>query len=752
MKKLLLLILFITQVSYGQTTFIPTGGTSLFDLQSVTSPVHIIQDKNNPDNIHVAFMSAPYSDSTTFNNRTVQYFFSSDRGLTWNLNASFSSVSKAGFPSISLLNNGNAIITFQGGPENKTYTYADAFPGLGSFLNLGNTNCMGRAPQIAASNSISISQKFYIINSIGYSTGLSLTNPSYSACAEIQGISPDGFSIATGKDGRIGIAYIVDPLQLTGNSGDVFFIESTDNGQTFSSPLKIYDAVINSNNVLLGALRGISLVYNNNTPNVVFEVAVQTVIAGLYGYEPGGIIYWSPNLNGADPHKGKYIARNDSTNYVSYIPFYKTYGNDQLSSICRPSIGTFTDSNYMAVAFMASTPNIKVHGFDTLCYSSIYLTYTYNKGASWVRPKKITPDESMDWTYPSVSKYNFSSELPYKVNIIATKDTLPGSYFNNSSFGKSMAQQFYLKSNVGNIIEPVLTTTTTGNIKYNDNGQVVTGGIVKALRFNEITGEIIVQATSPIDINGNYSLSFDAPYSTPYIVAYPNSEQKTDFIPTYYPQTIDWQNAVTVNSANNNFNINISVFRKENFDGPNNISGLVNQSQNLRTNTITEASIYLKLGNSFAGFTESNTSGRYGLSHLPNGDYEIIATKLGYSTSVQNIHLKGNIDSVNFALKQILVEIHQVSGLIPAKFNLYQNYPNPFNPVTNIKFDISKSSFVTIKVYNILGKEEALLLNENKSAGSYQVSFNASMLSSGVYFYTMETKDFVETKRMVILK
>ncbi len=89
---------------------------------------------------------------------------------------------------------------------------------------------------------------------------------------------------------------------------------------------------------------------------------------------------------------------------------------------------------------------------------------------------------------------------------------------------------------------------------------------------------------------------------------------------------------------------------------------------------------------------------------------------------------------------------------IPTAYALLQNYPNPFNPTTSISFSIPKSSLVTIKVYDILGKEIALLLNEQKDAGNYKVSFDASKLSSGVYFYSIHANGFTATKKMVLMK
>jgi hypothetical protein len=89
---------------------------------------------------------------------------------------------------------------------------------------------------------------------------------------------------------------------------------------------------------------------------------------------------------------------------------------------------------------------------------------------------------------------------------------------------------------------------------------------------------------------------------------------------------------------------------------------------------------------------------------------------------------------------------------IPAIYNLSQNYPNPFNPVTMIKFALPKATFVKLKVYDILGREVANLVNDFKSAGTYIVDFDASALSSGVYFYKLETDKFTDVKRMVVLK
>ena len=89
---------------------------------------------------------------------------------------------------------------------------------------------------------------------------------------------------------------------------------------------------------------------------------------------------------------------------------------------------------------------------------------------------------------------------------------------------------------------------------------------------------------------------------------------------------------------------------------------------------------------------------------------------------------------------------------IPKEFALYPNYPNPFNPVTSIRYDVPKNANVTLKVYDIRGRVVATLINENKLPGSYITSFDASNLSSGVYFYRISAGDFARTMKMILIK
>ncbi len=99
-----------------------------------------------------------------------------------------------------------------------------------------------------------------------------------------------------------------------------------------------------------------------------------------------------------------------------------------------------------------------------------------------------------------------------------------------------------------------------------------------------------------------------------------------------------------------------------------------------------------------------------------------------------------------------VVFVHNINNEIPGNYLLHQNYPNPFNPSTKIKFELPTSGFVSIKLYDVSGKEISTIVNENLSAGVKETDFDASNLSSGVYFYIIRTNNFTQTKKMVLLK
>jgi len=117
---------------------------------------------------------------------------------------------------------------------------------------------------------------------------------------------------------------------------------------------------------------------------------------------------------------------------------------------------------------------------------------------------------------------------------------------------------------------------------------------------------------------------------------------------------------------------------------------------------------------------------------------------VAYSSNGNNLF----IDDINNNPDGIKIN----SSIIPGKYSLDQNYPNPFNPSTKINFSIPRQLFVTLKIFDMLGREVAQLVNEELQTNSYSVDFNASNLPSGMYFYKLETAEFTYAKRMMLIK
>jgi photosystem II stability/assembly factor-like uncharacterized protein len=108
-------------------------------------------------------------------------------------------------------------------------------------------------------------------------------------------------------------------------------------------------------------------------------------------------------------------------------------------------------------------------------------------------------------------------------------------------------------------------------------------------------------------------------------------------------------------------------------------------------------------------------------------------------------------NGVSRSVNSTVTEISKGENTL-TKYSLEQNYPNPFNPITSLQYAIGSRKFVTLKVYDILGREVATLVNEEKAAGEYEVEFNAANLPSGIYFYQLKAGSFVEARKMVLVK
>jgi hypothetical protein len=257
------------------------------------------------------------------------------------------------------------------------------------------------------------------------------------------------------------------------------------------------------------------------------------------------------------------------------------------------------------------------------------------------------------------------------------------------------------------------------------------------------------------DSVGNYSFSQMNP-GTYILLAIPQK----GYIPTYYTeadtQTLKWKYAdsVVVTSSGMVTGINFVVTALPD-SGTASVIGRIKDNSG---NPLTGAFVYAVDANQQTySFGMSDNEGNYTISGLVPGAYSVNSELYGYNdaqpSSVSLDYTTEFTTSASFSLAPgtVTAVTGKASGVI-SSFKLNQNYPNPFNPSTVISYTVPYQSKVTLKVYNILGSEVATLVNENKPAGSYNVTFDASRLSSGVYIYQLKAGNFISTKKLVFLK
>jgi len=195
----------------------------------------------------------------------------------------------------------------------------------------------------------------------------------------------------------------------------------------------------------------------------------------------------------------------------------------------------------------------------------------------------------------------------------------------------------------------------------------------------------------------------------------------------------------TGNISENDLVIHFVVVEDLFFDGRNSIS---NHKHVMRIMLPTPD------GQSFA----INLNETKNISQTINLDPTWDADSLSVVVFVQSVSSKTVYQSATINYDELNVTDVQNESSIPSEFKLEQNYPNPFNPSTTISWQSPVGSHQTLKVYDLLGREVATLVDEYKPAGSYEINFDASSLPSGIYFYKLQADHYIETRKMILLK
>jgi hypothetical protein len=200
------------------------------------------------------------------------------------------------------------------------------------------------------------------------------------------------------------------------------------------------------------------------------------------------------------------------------------------------------------------------------------------------------------------------------------------------------------------------------------------------------------------------------------------------FLPTYFNSqnaaSVYWQNAdsVFVNQTLNNKNLY------------------------LERDSLTNNQLY--------SYNFGKDDGRFYVSNLPYGSYQLVAQKVGFPNAVSNNFTISpqNQNQHQLNIQFTLTDVEQADNFIPTEIKLYPNYPNPFNPSTIISFSLPASQIVNIKVYNILGEVVADIGNQIFTAGLNEVNFNALGLASGVYIVSLEANSIQLSQKIALMK
>ncbi len=227
------------------------------------------------------------------------------------------------------------------------------------------------------------------------------------------------------------------------------------------------------------------------------------------------------------------------------------------------------------------------------------------------------------------------------------------------------------------------------------------------------------------------------------------------YIPEFYDNSPTWEDAAKIKLSNTSVtDLSIVLSPIPNPNGNGVITGEVKSDAGVSLAGVLVTA--KSSGNTTVGYDITDESGSYYISGLSSGNYTLTASKPNYTSqqSESSYDLNsGNTQVNNFSMSQSITDVNEtVSTNSPSKYELDNNYPNPFNPSTVIKFSLPENAHVSLNIYNILGQKVAQLVNDNLSAGRYSIKFDAGRLSSGIYFYKLQTDDFASVKKMILQK
>ncbi|MCC6551058.1 MAG: carboxypeptidase regulatory-like domain-containing protein [Ignavibacteriaceae bacterium] len=351
-------------------------------------------------------------------------------------------------------------------------------------------------------------------------------------------------------------------------------------------------------------------------------------------------------------------------------------------------------------------------------------------------------------------KYHFSlsnhpaMNVGYRVS--AQKDGFRAEFYNNKpTFALADLIVIHGDTVVSGIdfsLEPLLSpgpSSISGFVYEQDGATPIANAFVIASK--RPTGEILFTFSGG---NGAYSFANVSPGGYYILFA------ATGFVPEFYNNAQMWEQAALISASGAVTGINGTLAPVTSNNNPGIVAGTVSTPEGQPL-----SEVYISVLNDLGqviGYAFSDASGNYSVTGLAQGSYTVQASKVQFNSFSQNLVYNpdaGLTHLMNISLSSSPADIGSDDGDIPEKFALLSNYPNPFNPSTTIEFALAERSDITLKVYDLFGREIAVLASGSYSAGRYTVPFDGSSHASGVYIYKLSYgKGQSITRKMTLLK
>lgn len=524
--------------------------------------------------------------------------------------------------------------------------------------------------------------------------------------------------------GNVYVVYEANPFGA--DNADIFLVRSTDFGQSWSTPLRVNDDATTTDQWL----PAISV---DNTNGRVY-------ISWMDSRE-------DPTANLQTKMYGTFSTDGGQT-FVTNSPVSTTLFNPDNMKVSQGTGQAFYIGDYIGVSAINKTSlTVWMDGRANTLGS--YVGYYPDYAMTTSTPSVYMPNN--DSSFVTVTVPSIKGPFNDRIKFTAALDSNPTSGSINLSFVNG-------KDSITAFLDSVrLRIKTVGNVTQRLYKVVVTGRGTNGTPVHKRTIDLLANSSYvTVSTNKPTLTEFKVngiTYNNTQSLVFPNGGNVTleAVTPSTGTQTryrfINWSNGGS-NPQTISVNGNLSV--TANFKPQYKITGVTTYASTFGTNVFYDSAQSFQFGVTSRRVTQGGTT-YYFHAWIGAGTGSYTSPDSTGRDSIVTWALNGPI--VESALwTDVPIGISNISTEIPKEFKLEQNYPNPFNPVTNIKFDVAKSGPVKIIVYDLLGKEVALVLNRQLSPGKYVIDFNAENLSSGIYFYKLITQDFVSIKKMTLLK